>query len=740
MDENEKKERKTPSLKNLDTGALRTRIEAAQDNTGERENGIEPKEPKAANAGEIRRTVRRVAGRQIWIICACVLLVLAAAAVLTLQFGNLFAGGKDTERTASLTAKDAPWLSFADGMLAYNSAYTGNLPAELVIPDTFDGKAVVGVADEGFAHIEEITSVTVGKKVTQIGVHAFEGCTGLSLLHLGGVKEISQGAFDGCISLTTVTEGNLTSIGAYAFHGCTALSAFPLGDAVTAIGNCAFQDCSTLGPQLLFPASVSKIGQNAYAGCTSLMQIIIPDADSIGAGAFLNCTGLTSAQINCLNVESRALADCTALERAAFGGKTLSLGKELFDGCTALTEVTYENEGTTLAEGTFQGCTALTVPPLPAGITAIPARTFAGCIHLADTGLSPRILSIGTGAYENCTALTQVHLSNNIDTLGEGVFSGCTHLSQYTLPRGITEIPPHFFSGCSSLRDAQIPEGVEHIGESAFQDCTGLLAASIPYGVLSLEESAFAGCTALEKITLPTSLTSIGENAFAGCTSIKNLDIPKSVTWIGDRAFADMENLQSLGLFAAAQVSAAKFPGCSALSQIRISGYDSLYTVIGGVLFSADRKTLVFYPVGLQNQNYTVPAQVEQIETGAFQGAKLRSVHTGSATFIGMYAFADCEMLQSVTLGEGLAELGYGAFQNCTALESVQLPSSLTALDSMVFAGCTSLAKLALPQTLVHISADAVEKTTTLFVEENAPIIDALEEMDFPYEIVQEST
>ena len=157
-------------------------------------------------------------------------------------------------------------------------------------------------------------------------------------------------------------------------------------------------------------------------------------------------------------------------------------------------------------------------------------------------------------------------------------------------------------------------------------------------------------------------------------------------------------------------------------------------------MFSADRKTLVFYPVGLQNQNYTVPAQVEQIETGAFQGAKLRSVHTGSATFIGMYAFADCEMLQSVTLGEGLAELGYGAFQNCTALESVQLPSSLTALDSMVFAGCTSLAKLALPQTLVHISADAVEKTTTLFVEENAPIIDALEEMDFPYEIVQEST
>lgn len=252
-------------------------------------------------------------------------------------------------------------------------------------------------------------------------------------------------------------------------------------------------------------------------------------------------------------------------------------------------------------------------------------------------------------------------------------------------------------------------------------------------------QNVFAGCTALERITLPTSLESIGEGAFDGCSSVQYLDVPKSVTWIGDRAFADMENLRSVGLFTAAQVSAAVFPGCSVLSEIRISGYDSQYTVIGGVLFSSDGKTLIFYPAGLQNQSYTVPAGVEQIETGAFQGSRLRSIHTGSTTLIGMHAFADCSALQSVTLGEGLTELGFGAFQNCSALENVQLPHSLTTIDSMVFAGCTSLTQLTLPLEITDIASDAIEGSTILWVEEDAPILDTLEEAKLNYKVIPKS-
>ena len=377
--DNDKSKEKAPSLNNMDTGALQARIEKAQTDIPEEAEALSRQE--ALDSSEIHRTIRRVAGRQLWIIAVCVLMVLAAAAVLALQFGDLFSGRGNTDETVSLTAGDAPWLSFANGMLSYNAEYTGDFPAELVIPDTFDGNTVEGVADEGFTHMEEVVSVAVGENVSYIGVRAFEGCGSLTQLDLGGVQEISYGAFDGCTSLTSVAGGNISSIGAYAFQDCASLSSFPLGESVTTIGTCAFQNCSALGPDLLLSSSVSRIGQSAYEGCTSLLRVEIPDADSIGEGAFAGCTALTSVQMDCLNVGNRALAGCTALENAAFGGKTLTLGAELFDGCTALTAVTYENEGTTLSESAFQGCTSLTVAPLPAGTTEIPARMFAGCIN-----------------------------------------------------------------------------------------------------------------------------------------------------------------------------------------------------------------------------------------------------------------------------------------------------------------------------------------------------------------------
>ena len=157
-------------------------------------------------------------------------------------------------------------------------------------------------------------------------------------------------------------------------------------------------------------------------------------------------------------------------------------------------------------------------------------------------------------------------------------------------------------------------------------------------------------------------------------------------------------------------------------------------------MFSANGETLIFYPAGLQQQSYRVPAKVKKIDAGAFRGAKLKTVDTGNAALIGMHAFADCGSLQSAVLGEGLTALGFGAFQNCSALTQVQLPHSLAAVDSMVFSGCTSLSKLTLPIEITDIAPDAFEKTTTLCVAQDAPILDKLKNGDWKIEIIQKKS
>ena len=57
-------------------------------------------------------------------------------------------------------------------------------------------------------------------------------------------------------------------------------------------------------------------------------------------------------------------------------------------------------------------------------------------------------------------------------------------------------------------------------------------------------------------------------------------------------------------------------------------------------------------------------------------------------------AFFANEVIESVTIEEGIETLGSAAFQNCKALKSVILPESLTKIGDRAFYGCESLAEL----------------------------------------------
>ena len=81
---------------------------------------------------------------------------------------------------------------------------------KLVILDTVKiGKTtykVTSVADHACKNMKNLTSVTIGKNVKNIGKNAFGKCTGLKTLILGkNVTNIGAGAFAGCTSLTDIT-------------------------------------------------------------------------------------------------------------------------------------------------------------------------------------------------------------------------------------------------------------------------------------------------------------------------------------------------------------------------------------------------------------------------------------------------------------------------------------------------------------------------------------------------------
>lgn len=70
---------------------------------------------------------------------------------------------------------------------------------------------------------------------------------------------------------------------------------------------------------------------------------------------------------------------------------------------------------------------------------------------------------------------------------------------------------------------------------------------------------------------------------------------------------------------------------------------------------------------------------------------KITGSSLGGQSQGGYSSFNGCKLLESITLPEGLVEIGDYAFNGCTSLKSIKFPNSLTTLGRYAFNGCTGL-------------------------------------------------
>lgn len=89
----------------------------------------------------------------------------------------------------------------------------------------------------------------------------------------------------------------------------------------------------------------------------------------------------------------------------------------------------------------------------------------------------------------------------------------------------------------------------------------------------------------------------------------------------------------------------------------------------------------------------TVPEGVVEIGTGAFSGnSTIRSVQfPNSLSIIGEGAFARCIALNEIEFSEGLEEIGDWAFVSCISILVINLPTSLQKIGKYAFSKCSRL-------------------------------------------------
>ena len=160
-----------------------------------------------------------------------------------------------------------------------------------------DGVTSIGI--NAFMDCYSLTSITIPDGVTSIGTNAFYGCSGLTSITVDSSNS-SYCSESGVLfnknktALICYPAGKtdssykipdeVTSIEYAAFEACTGLTSITIGGGVTSIGDYAFESCTGL-ESITIPDSVNSIGYAAFNYCTGLTSIYIPDGISIGQHA-----------------------------------------------------------------------------------------------------------------------------------------------------------------------------------------------------------------------------------------------------------------------------------------------------------------------------------------------------------------------------------------------------------------------------------------------------------------------
>lgn len=603
------------------------------------------------------------------------------------------------------------YTQMADG--TYCVSYEGKGEANVVIPDTFEGKTVTKILKGSFVNCTEIKSIVLPATITEIEAGAFVGCSNLESISFSGENPVYSVKNNCIVKQGTIVVGNakgeitadpsVTTIGAYAFSGAAVSENLVIPANIVVIKVGAFENCKTL-KSVEIPTTVESLDNNAFKGCTSLKTV------SVSLELFHSVSNSVSPET------------VTILE----SGET-EIGEGFFRNMSSLKTVNLPSNITKIGAYAFEGCSSLTSFTFPAGMQADPGiGAFSGCSNLRELKIeepvnenqrtatyrvldnclirgntivlgcagsaiptAPAVTKIASYAFYNCASLLNgtISIGENIATIEDSAFWYCSGLNTLNISQMKTGYGARAFNGCSNISSIEVPLAALKL----IQNKAGVRTATIVGTCTSVAESAFENYYSLQSVTFKGEVKTIGKYAFAGCSALKNVNIQLgnaydetqeltfAYTGYGEKTAT---TITSIGAYA--------FEGCKSLNNLIIP---NTVTTIGEKAFMGCTAI----------STVSTPAKFLD---GTIPVAVLTSAKITAGTTLPVKAFENAVYLSDVVIDCNMVTIGESAFSGCANLRSVECPASLTTLGENAFFRCSSLQTVVIPTSVIgHLSS-----------------------------------
>lgn len=214
------------------------------------------------------------------------------------------------------------------------------IPATITVGET--EYTVVAIGDGAFMANKTITSLSIPATITTVGQDACRNMGGLKDLYINDLAawcaiEFYNGNANPIYNVFPTRE---SAWGNVHFNDVINPAALEIPEGVTEIGR-AFYGYKVL-ESVTLPSTLTKLGDQTFANCAKLTEVVVPEGVTSIGSAFWSCTALKSVTLPSTleNITGSIFYGCEALESIELPAALQTVGRMAFSDCEALTSIT----------------------------------------------------------------------------------------------------------------------------------------------------------------------------------------------------------------------------------------------------------------------------------------------------------------------------------------------------------------------------------------------------------------